>query len=61
MTMQIWEYLRVNNPSDDELKQLGEQGWELVAVASETFSPALAGFGRGVGTAVTYIFKRPKP
>lgn len=59
--MQKWEYLRVSSPSDDQLNQLGEQGWELVAIASQTYSTGMEGaFGRGVATDMTYIFKRPK-
>jgi hypothetical protein len=36
--MQQWEYLRVEKPSDARLNQLGEEGWELVAVASDTYT-----------------------
>jgi len=27
-----WEYRTVNSPSDQEMTELGELGWELVAV-----------------------------
>jgi hypothetical protein len=30
--MDKWQYLRVLNPSDDKLGDLGQMGWELVAV-----------------------------
>lgn len=30
--MQKWEYLRVDNCSDDDLATLGENGWELVGI-----------------------------
>lgn len=44
--MQQWEYLKRTGPNDYELQKLGNEGWELVAVASA--------YGND------YIFKRPK-
>jgi hypothetical protein len=40
---------------NQNLSKLGEQGWELVAVA-----PGIQGKGAGVSTQTTYFFKRPK-
>ena len=46
--MQKWEYQRLEYwPSDAELAQLGEEGWELVAVAV-------------LGPNYQFFFKRPK-
>ena len=46
--MQKWEYLRVDDCSDDDLEKIGNNGWELVGID---------GFK---GDKTFYVFKRPK-
>ena len=49
--MQKWEYMSKSGDLDDfDLDELGENGWELVAVTSNEF-----------GQPGTFYFKRPKP
>lgn len=52
--MQKWEYLKETNATTDTLSQLGRQGWELVAIASNT-----EGDSNGISTNNTWVFKRP--
>lgn len=54
-----WEYLREMNPTAEMLNQLGDQGWELVAVMSRPTDATTAGTGQG-GFHAVYIFKRRK-
>jgi len=46
--MQKWEYLKVKSPTTAQMNELGQEGWELVAV---TFNAP--------GSAVSFYFKRP--
>jgi len=41
--MTKWEYYRIKTPNAEELKYLGERGWELAAIERD----------------YTYVFKRP--
>ena len=45
---QQWEYLERKDPSEDDLKALGREGWELVAA-----------FPMPSSEDVWYTFKRP--
>jgi hypothetical protein len=38
--MQRWEYKRGIDLTDDQLDELGEQGWELVAIAFDEVGPS---------------------
>lgn len=68
--MQKWEYLALTRTRDKgllsigswkedvvpRLPELGDQGWELVAVSAQ------AGvMGSGTTTSEEWVFKRPKP
>ena len=61
--MQKWEYKVLQGyPSEAELDQLGQQGWELIAVVPSTLEGQLHGefskFNLHVIGAYTYL-KRP--
>jgi hypothetical protein len=55
MANERWEYLTKTDPKDRELRQLGEEGWELVA-AVPTTTTSMAFWG--VTTRITLFFKR---
>jgi hypothetical protein len=47
--METWEYLVKENLDESDLDNVGEDGWELVAVTCN-----------GNGTPEVFYFKRPK-
>jgi|GEM_PF-7001083 len=60
-----WEYLRIAEPDDKKLAELGEAGWELVAVTGGYPKPMPRKGGGDVepeapNTPIQYVFKRPK-
>ena len=34
-----WEYMIVKDPKEGDLNKLGDEGWELVSVIVDTYSP----------------------
>lgn len=64
--MHRWEYMVMPGPklTQQELNQLGEQGWELAGVAAQVYSPesAQGPYDRrpATTTVITFYFKRPK-
>jgi hypothetical protein len=53
--MQKWEYKMIALVSESDLNRWGEQGWELVAVASGAIDL------RDATKTTAAILKRPKP
>ena len=51
--MQKWEYFQKKHVNVEEMNRLGEDGWELVSVASDVATYS--------STTFLYTFKRPKP
>lgn len=45
-----WEYKVEHSPGESKINQLGDEGWELVAIQSPSQNILVS----------TYVFKRPK-
>lgn len=56
--MTQWEYLRMTEPTDQQLAQLGADGWELVSVLA-AFSSLKQRVKNGMFHNL-YVFKRPR-
>lgn len=48
----VWEYKFDNNTNEKKANELGNQGWELVAIQTNPVSPGI--------TSTVYVFKRKK-
>lgn len=57
--MTKWEYLRIKQPTDQQLTQIGADGWELVSVVS-AWTNLKQRLGGSQMFDVVYVFKRPK-
>jgi hypothetical protein len=53
--MQKWEYKRVPYITENELDQLGNEGWELVSVVAD-----VSGDAHGMSSSFVAYLKRPK-
>ena len=47
-----YEYKKTETLDEQELNELGQQGWELVAVSQYNFF-------YGITASISYLFKRP--
>lgn len=54
--MKTFEYLKVLNPNDKRLDELGEKGWELIQIITPYKVQHFA--GTDINTDLAYIFKR---
>lgn len=55
--MTKWEYLRIQEPTDQQLAQIGADGWELVSTTAE-YKSLKQRWSNGNFFQNVYVFKR---